>query len=64
MINSIKIKDSVLIEVRRTILKDITIESSSVVAVSAVVTKDAPAHTLVGGVPAKIIRESRLLEII
>lgn len=39
-----------------TILKGVTIGENSVVAAGAVVTKDVPAHSLVGGVPAKVIK--------
>ena len=39
------------------ILPGVTIGDHSVVAAGAVVTKDVPPHTLVAGVPAKIIKE-------
>ena len=39
-----------------TILPGVTIAHGSVVAAGAVVTKDVPPNTLVGGVPARIIR--------
>ena len=39
-----------------TILPGVTIGNNVVVAAGAVVTKDVPNNTLVGGVPAKIIR--------
>lgn len=34
----------------------VTINENSVVAAGAVVTKDVPGNTIVGGVPAKIIK--------
>lgn len=39
-----------------TILQGVSIGDNSVVAAGAVVTKDVPANTVVGGVPAKIIK--------
>lgn len=39
-----------------TILPGITIGAGSIVAAGAVVTRDVPPNTLVGGVPAKLIR--------
>jgi acetyltransferase-like isoleucine patch superfamily enzyme len=35
----------------------VNIGNHSVVAAGAVVTKDVPAHSLVAGVPAKVIKE-------
>jgi acetyltransferase-like isoleucine patch superfamily enzyme len=40
-----------------TVLPGVTIGKGSVVAAGAVVTKDVPPFTLVGGIPAKKIRE-------
>ena len=39
-----------------TILPGVTIGENSVVAAGAVVTKDVPANTVVGGVPAKVLK--------
>lgn len=52
----IVIEDHVWIGSNATILQGVTVGRWSVVAAGAVVTKDAPPFTLVGGVPAKIIR--------
>lgn len=40
------------------ILKGVTIGDGAIIAAGAVVTKDVPAHTLVAGVPAKILKEN------
>ena len=40
-----------------TILKGVTIGDGAIIAAGALVTKDVPAHCIVGGVPAKLIRE-------
>ena len=50
------IEDDVWLAARVTVLKGVTIGRGAVVAAGAVVTKDVPPYTLVGGVPAKIIR--------
>ena len=51
------IEDNVWIGCRCIILKGVRIGTGAVVAAGAVVTKDVPPHTVVGGVPAKIIHE-------
>lgn len=53
----IVIHDNVWIGTRTTILKGVTIGEGAIVAAGAIVTKNVPPHTLVGGVPAKIIKE-------
>jgi acetyltransferase-like isoleucine patch superfamily enzyme len=50
------IEDNVWLATRCTILKGVTIGKGAVVAAGAVVTRDVPPDTLVGGVPAKVIR--------
>lgn len=54
----IHIGNHVWIGLRATILKGVTIGDGAVVAAGSVVTKDVPPHSLVGGVPAKVIREN------
>jgi acetyltransferase-like isoleucine patch superfamily enzyme len=53
----IKIGKHVWIGSNATILAGVTIGDWSVVAAGAVVTKDVPPMTVVGGVPAKVIKE-------
>ncbi|HMJ68579.1 MAG TPA: acyltransferase [Cyclobacteriaceae bacterium] len=52
----IVIEDNVWIATRSTILKGVTIGRNSVVAAGSVVTRDVPPNTVVGGVPAKVIK--------
>ena len=54
----IEIEKNVWIGARATIQKGVTIGKGSIVATGAVVTKDVPPNCLVGGVPARIIREN------
>jgi len=53
----IVIEDDVWIGLNVTVLKGVCIGSGSVVAAGAVVTRDVPKNTLVGGVPAKVIKK-------
>ena len=41
-----------------TILKGVTIGDGAIIAAGALVTKDVPAHSIVGGNPAKVIKEN------
>lgn len=56
MSSPIIIEDNVWIGLRATILKGVRIGKGSIVAAGAVVTKDVPPHSLVAGVPARIIK--------
>ena len=52
----IAIEDRVWIASNVTILKGVRVGEGAIVASGAVVTKDVPARTLVGGIPARVIR--------
>ena len=54
----ITIEDNVWIGANAIILKGVTVGKGSVVAAGSVVTKDVPEYSLVGGNPAKIIKEN------
>lgn len=51
------IKDDAWIGSNATVIKGITIGEGSVVAAGSVVTKNVPPYTIVGGNPAKVIKE-------
>ena len=50
------IKRNAWIGAAATILPGVTIGENAVVAAGAVVSKDVPANTVVGGIPAKFIK--------
>lgn len=53
----IVVEDNVWIGANATILPGVTIGKNSIIAAGAVVTKNVPTNTIVGGNPAKVIRE-------
>ena len=55
--NPVTIDDDVWIGANAVILPGVTIGNHCVVAAGAVVTKDVPPHSLVAGVPAKVIKQ-------
>jgi acetyltransferase-like isoleucine patch superfamily enzyme len=55
-LNSILIKRNAWIGAGATILPGVTVGENTIVAAGAVVNRDVPANTIVGGVPAKFIR--------
>ena len=52
----IEIKDNVWIGMNVIVLKGVTIGEGSIVAAGSLVIKDVPPHSLVAGVPAKVIK--------
>lgn len=55
----VEIEDYVWISSRVSILPGVTMHKGAVAACGAVVSKDVPAKTLVGGIPAKVIGERK-----
>ncbi|MGM0943989.1 MAG: acyltransferase [Bacteroidota bacterium] len=50
------IEDEVWIAMRCMIMKGVTVGKGAVVASGAIVTKDVPPYTVVGGIPAKVLK--------
>lgn len=56
-VKKIVIADDVWIGSNATILSGVSLGKGSIISAGAVVTKDVPEYTIVGGVPAKVLRE-------
>lgn len=57
VVTPVAIHDKAWIGFNAIILKGVTIGEGAIVGAGAVVTKDVPAYTIVGGNPAKVIRD-------
>ena len=53
----VQIDDSVMIGANAVVIEGVHVGEGAVIAAGAVVTHDVPAHTMVAGVPAKIIKK-------
>lgn len=56
-LKSVTIQRNVWIGANAIILPGVTVGENSVIAAGAVVTKDVPPNTVVGGTPAMVIKE-------
>ncbi len=54
--NPVVIEDNVLVGANAVILEGVRVGEGAVVAAGAIVVEDVPAHTVVAGVPAKVIK--------
>jgi len=52
----VKIEDGVWIGTRAVILDGVTVGKNSIIAAGSIVTKDVPEYSIVGGVPAKVLK--------
>lgn len=57
IVKPVVIKKNAWIGAGATILAGVTVGENAIVAAGAVVNKDVPANTIVGGIPAKLIKE-------
>ncbi|MDC0552109.1 acyltransferase, partial [Flavobacteriaceae bacterium] len=55
----VKINDGVWIGSRATILDGVSIGENSIIAAGSVVVKDVPPFSIVGGVPAKVLKQRK-----
>lgn len=62
--NKVIVEDDVWIGRNAVVMPGVRIGTGSIVAAGAVVTKDVPPYSIVGGVPAKVIKKRKLEEFI
>lgn len=58
----VRIKNNVYIGVNSTVLKGVTIGEGSLVGAASLVLQDVPEHTVVAGVPAKVVKNLKGIE--
>jgi maltose O-acetyltransferase len=56
LVRPVEIEDGAVLMTGATVLPGVTVGRGAVVCAGAVVTRDVPPNTLVGGVPAKVLR--------
>ena len=57
--SSIEIGNNVWIGAKVTVTKGVKIGNNSVIGANSVVTKNVPANTIVGGIPSRILSETK-----
>lgn len=55
---SVVLKNHIWVGLNAKILKNVTIEENSIIAAESLVTNNIPANSIVGGVPAKVIKDN------
>ena len=61
-VSPVVIEDEVWIGEGAAILKGVTVGKRAVIGANAVVTRDVPAYTVVGGIPARVIKKIEIFK--